>query len=50
MKKLSFMKSKKFLTNAKKNFVMMMKTKKIKSETTAITQENLEELLIIFVT
>ena len=53
MKKISLMKGKKFATYAKKSFVLM-KMRKVnlnyttKSDITAITQENLEELLIIF--
>ena len=47
MKKLSLMKIKKFVIYAKKNLVQIKNT--IKSEIIAITQENLEELLIIFV-
>ena len=53
MNKLSFIKSKKTTTYAKKSF-FMMKMIKInlkytkKSETIVITQESLEELLIAF--
>ena len=47
------MKSKKFVTYAKKNLVLMKKKKMhlnytIKSEIIVITLENLEELLIVF--
>ena len=48
------MKSKKFATYIKRNLIliMMMMTIKsiLKSEIIVITQENLEELLIVFVT
>ena len=52
--KLVLLKSKKFVTYVKKNFVLirMMRTNlnyTIKSEIIVIKQENLEELLIIFV-
>ena len=53
MKKMSLIKSKKFVIHAKKNLLpMMMTTIKIiiKSEIIVIIQENLEELLIVFVT
>ena len=47
------MKSKRFVTYAKKNLVLMKKKKThlnytIKSEIIVITLENLEELLIVF--
>ena len=47
------MKSKRFVTYAKKNLVLMKKKKMhlnytIKSEIIVITLENLEELLIVF--
>ena len=47
------MKSKKFVTYAKKNLVLMKMVKMnlndtVKSEIIVITQENLEKLLIIF--
>ena len=47
------MKSKRFVTYAKKNLVLMKMIKihlnyTIKSEIIVITQENLEELLIVF--
>ena len=53
MKKLSFMKTKKFVTYVKKNLVLIKMIKihlnyTIKSEIIVITQENLEELLIVF--
>ena len=52
MKKLSFIKGKKYATYAKKSFVMMKKKNNLNyfknSEITAITQENLKELLIVF--
>ena len=54
MKKLGHMKSKKFVIYAKKSF-FLMKMRKInlnytkKLEIIVITQEKLEELLIIFV-
>ena len=52
-KKLRLMKNKKFATYAKKNFSLMKMIKihlnyTIKSEIIVITQENLEELLILF--
>ena len=52
--KLVLLKSKKFVIYVKKNFVLirMMRTNlnyTIKSEIIVIKQENLEELLIIFV-
>ena len=52
-KKISFMKSKKFVTYLKKNSVQMKMIKMnlnytVKSEIIVITQENLEELLIVF--
>ena len=52
--KLILLKSKKFVIYVKKNFVLirMMRINlnyTIKSEITVIKQENLEELLIIFV-
>ena len=54
IKKVSLMKSKKFVTYAKKNLVSMKMIKMnlnytIKSEIIVITEENLEELLIVFV-
>ena len=54
IKKVSLMKSKKFVTYAKKNLVLMKMIKMnlnytIKSEIIVITAENLEELLIVFV-
>ena len=51
MQKISLIKSKKFATYVKKNFVKMMMTIKsiIKSEIIAITLENLEDLRIIYV-
>ena len=54
IKKVSLMKSKKFVTYAKKNLVSMKMIKMnlnytIKSEIIVITAENLEELLIVFV-
>ena len=56
MKKLSLMKSKKFVIYAKNSLVLMMKImivmtiqSIIKSEIIFITLENLEELLKIFV-
>ena len=47
------MKSKKFVTYVEKNFVVIKMIKMhlnytIKSETIVITQENIEELLIVF--
>ena len=43
-------KKQKFVTHAKNNLILMMATKKIiKSEIIVITQENLEERLIVFV-
>ena len=53
MKKLNFMKSKKFVTYAKNSFVLMKMRKVnlnfiIRLKITVITQENLEELLIAF--
>ena len=53
IKKVSLMKSKKFVTYAKKNLVSMKMIKMnlnytIKSEIIVITLENLEELLIVF--
>ena len=54
MKKLSLMKSKEFVIYKKKNLVLIRMIKMhlnctIKSEIIVITQENLEELLIISV-
>ena len=55
MKKMSLMKNKKFVTYAKKSFVMM-KMRKVnlnyikKLEIIVITPENLEEMLIVFAT
>ena len=54
MKKLSFIKDKKYVAYAKKTFAMMKMIEMYldytkKSDTTVITPENLEELLIIFV-
>ena len=54
MKKLSFMKNRKFVKYVKKNLVLVRmiiiySNYTIKSEITVITWENLEELLIIFV-
>ena len=51
-KKISFMKSKKFVTYLKKNSVQMKMIKMnlnytVKSEIIVITQENLQELLIV---
>ena len=51
-KKISFMKSKKFVTYAKKNSVQMKMIKMnlnytVKSEIIVITQENLQQLLIV---
>ena len=51
---IKFMKNKKYVTYAKESFVMIKIRKAnmtfiIKSEIIVITQENLEELLIIFV-
>ena len=48
MKKLNFMKTKKFITNVKENLVLIKMIKK--SEIIVIAQENLEELLIVFAT
>ena len=53
MKKLSFMKNKKFVTYVKKNIVLIKIIKMyldytIKSEIVVITREILEELLITF--
>ena len=42
---MSFIKTKKFVTYVKKNLVLI---KVIKSEIIVITQENFEELLIVF--
>ena len=55
VKRLLFMKAKKYVIYAKKGFVMMKIRKAnmpfiIKSEIIAITPENLEELLKIFAT
>ena len=52
MKKTSFIKSKKPVIYEKKKLVLMMTTIKsiIKSKIIVITHENLEELLIIFLT
>ena len=52
-KKISFMKSKKFVTYLKKNSVQMKMIKMnlnytVKSEIIVITRENIEELLIVF--
>ena len=54
MKKLSFMKTKKFVTYVKKNLVLIKMIKiylnyTIKSEIIVITLENLGQLLIVFV-
>ena len=54
MKKISLMKSKKFVTYAKKNLIQIKMIKMclnytIKSEIIVITPKNLEELLIVFV-
>ena len=53
MKKLSFIKDKKYVAYAKKTFAMKMIEMYLdytkKSDTIVITPENLEELLIIFV-
>ena len=53
MKRMSVMKNKKFVSYAKKSFVMMKMRKVnlnyiIKLEIIAIAPENLEELLIVF--
>ena len=49
MKKISLIKSKKYVIYAKKDLVLMMIIKSIiKSEVIFNTQENVEELLIIF--
>ena len=51
MKKISLIKSKKSVTYVKKNLVLMITIKSIiKSGIIVITQEVLEELLIVFVT
>ena len=50
MKKISLIKSKKYVIYAKKDLVLMMIIKSItKSEIIVTTQENLEKLLIVFV-
>ena len=50
MKKISLVKSKKHVIYAKKDLVLMMIIKSIiKSEIIVTTQENIEELLIVFV-
>ena len=54
MKKISLLKSKKFVIYAKKNLIQIKMIKMrlnytIKSEIIVITPENLEELLIVFV-
>ena len=46
MKKESLMKSTRFVIYVKKNLVLIKNT--VKSEIIVITQENLEELLIVF--
>ena len=48
MKKISFMRSKKFATYVKKGLVLIMTKVIIKSEIIVITPENVEELLIVF--
>ena len=53
MKKINLMKSNKYVTKAKKSFVMMKMRRvnlnyTIKSEIIVITLGNLEELLIVF--
>ena len=51
MKKISLIKSKKSVTYVKKNLVLMITIKSIiKSGIIVITQDVLEELLIVFVT
>ena len=47
MKKISLIKSKKYVKYAKKDLVLMMI---IKSNIIVTTQKNIEELLIVFVT
>ena len=47
MKKISLIKSKKYVKDAKKDLVLMMITK---SKIIVTTQKNIEELLIVFVT
>ena len=50
MKKKSLIKSKKYITYAKNELVLMLIIKSIiKSEIIVTTQENIEELLIVFV-
>ena len=46
MKKISFLKSKNFVTYAKKNLAIYDDNKKYQKEIIVITLENLEELLI----
>ena len=50
MEKMSLIKSKKYVIYTKKDLLLMMTIKSIiKSEIIATTQENIEELLIVFV-
>ena len=50
MKKISLTKSRKYVIYAKKDLVLMMIIKSIiKFEIIVITQENIEELLVVFV-
>ena len=50
MKKVSLIKSKKYVIYAKEGLVLMMIIKSIiRSEIIVTTQENIEELLIVFV-
>ena len=48
MKKESYIVSKKYVIYVKKDLLLMMIIKNIKSEIIIITMENIEELLMIF--